>query len=490
MTTASAIAQPGGPLERAGAVAPVADAQAFSLALTGADLQGAEQPQQPAFPALIPPSGARLAPPGLLIPDLGDVPSASAVTSGLPTDISAPSDTIASDIVKVQVSAATLSSSIGPMEGEQPAAAPEAGVGGEPEAMPPADPRAALAAGLQAKHPAGQATGRKPAAENSDQAKECQQDTGEPSGAMASDSGLPASDAVIPEAVPIQARAAHSGKRHGADKHEREEQSSPLTLPSAESGAAPPASQGVQPAGQAAKERQLSGDPGDGFSQPLAAAANTRAHMSASLELPSPDAASAQAPGEQGAPMPVRSDLPPPGLDKPQPGSFAVHSQHNQRTDVLPPALAQPAAAVISARQGIGKSLGVEIARTMASGQEQILVRLDPKDLGQLDIRLTFDPTGELRAVVTTTTTASADIIRQDLPTLLRGLSDAGVRVDDKSIRFELQSDTHSGSGQGQSYAGGQQSRRGTGGNEQQQEEEVVYAMRPWRAGGQFELRA
>jgi flagellar hook-length control protein FliK len=185
-----------------------------------------------------------------------------------------------------------------------------------------------------------------------------------------------------------------------------------------------------------------------------------------------------------------RPNLPNLTSEKAQPGILDTQTSRYLQLDARPAAVPSTVEAVIAARNGVGRSLGLEIARTMADGKHQIFVRLDPKELGQLDVRLSFDSSGELRAVVTTTTASSADLIRQDMPSLLRSLSDAGVRVDDRSIRLDLQSGAQSGSGQGHSHKNDQRSRQYPANKEQQQDEDLTYITRRWRAGSQVELRA
>lgn len=114
-----------------------------------------------------------------------------------------------------------------------------------------------------------------------------------------------------------------------------------------------------------------------------------------------------------------------------------------------------PAAAqhlpVATARPGqIGREMGVEIARQITAGKEELCVRLDPAELGRIDVRMSFERDGGLRAVVTAESSIALDMLRRDAGDLTRALVDAGVRADAGSFRF----DGRSGDGQrGQSQA-------------------------------------
>lgn len=153
--------------------------------------------------------------------------------------------------------------------------------------------------------------------------------------------------------------------------------------------------------------------------------------------------------------------------------------------------VAQPMASALQTSRGLGKGLALEMRKSIEDGREQMRVRLDPKELGQLDVRLSFEKDGALRAVITASTAASNDLLRQELPTLVRNLSDAGVRMDAGSLRFELQSDSGGSSGQRQTFQENPRapSRNGSG-EDLRPEEDVVFGTRPWRARGQFDLRA
>jgi flagellar hook-length control protein FliK len=94
----------------------------------------------------------------------------------------------------------------------------------------------------------------------------------------------------------------------------------------------------------------------------------------------------------------------------------------------------------------MGHDMGVAIARHVRTdGGEAMTVRLDPRDLGRIEVRMHFDDDGVLRAVVSADNPASLDLLRRDSADLNRALGDAGVRADQQSLRF----DTRAGTGGG-----------------------------------------
>lgn len=106
----------------------------------------------------------------------------------------------------------------------------------------------------------------------------------------------------------------------------------------------------------------------------------------------------------------------------------------------------------VSIRAGtFGTDVGVAIARALDNGpdgaRDALLIRLDPRHMGRIDVKMSFDDDGTLRAVVSADQPAALDMLRRESTHLDRALADAGVRADAQSLRFD-------GSGAG---TGGQQ---------------------------------
>ena len=113
------------------------------------------------------------------------------------------------------------------------------------------------------------------------------------------------------------------------------------------------------------------------------------------------------------------------------------HAQATTSTSAAPVA-AHTAEPVIEARPGhLGHSLGVEIARKVELGEDTLRIRLNPIELGRIEVTLAFDDKGSLQATVRTESAQAMDLLRQDAPDLARTLDQAGVRTDAQSFRFE-----------------------------------------------------
>lgn len=162
----------------------------------------------------------------------------------------------------------------------------------------------------------------------------------------------------------------------------------------------------------------------------------------------------------------------------------AVASVDSARATAAP-ALAEP---VIEARAGhLGQSLGVEIARKVELGEETLRIRLNPVELGRIEVTLAFDDKGSLQATVRTESAQAMDLLRQDAPDLARTLDQAGVRTDAQSFRFENRGGDGGGGGQ---QAQQQQQNRGQFASPDDDAAIAESIYRPIRSDGQVDLLA
>lgn len=97
--------------------------------------------------------------------------------------------------------------------------------------------------------------------------------------------------------------------------------------------------------------------------------------------------------------------------------------------------------------------VAVEVVRQISAGRNEFTIRLDPPDLGRIDVQLEFDG-GTVRAVVTTDNPQTHDFLRRDADGLARLLEMNGFKADSSAFRFDLRQD----GGQSRGFAGTQQS--------------------------------
>jgi chemotaxis protein MotD len=96
--------------------------------------------------------------------------------------------------------------------------------------------------------------------------------------------------------------------------------------------------------------------------------------------------------------------------------------------------------------------LALEIAARAQSGNTRFEIRLDPPELGRVDVRLDVDRHGQVTSRLVVEKAETLDLLRREAPELERALQQAGLKTGDSGLQFTLRD---------QSFAGGD---RDTGG--------------------------
>ena len=184
----------------------------------------------------------------------------------------------------------------------------------------------------------------------------------------------------------------------------------------------------------------------DGADTAQAASNGTRddkpVHVSApdAASLPQPDA---PAPMPQTTPAPVL----PQGLAT---ADFAVTAPAAGGTAVT--TALHIAAADTDPTPNFG-ALAVSIAARSLSGAKQFEIRLDPPELGRVDVRLSIDASGKTQAHMTADQPQTLSLLQKDAPTLTQALRDAGLDVSQSGLNFSLRGQDRqnddAGAGQG-----------------------------------------
>jgi flagellar hook-length control protein FliK len=94
--------------------------------------------------------------------------------------------------------------------------------------------------------------------------------------------------------------------------------------------------------------------------------------------------------------------------------------------------------------------LALEIAASVKSGKSRFEIRLDPADLGRIDVRVDVDRNGQMTSHLTVEKPETLSMLRQDAPQLQRALDDAGFKTGDSGLQFSLRDQSSSGQNSGQ----------------------------------------
>lgn len=90
-------------------------------------------------------------------------------------------------------------------------------------------------------------------------------------------------------------------------------------------------------------------------------------------------------------------------------------------------------------------ALAVEINRQAMNGKTQFEIRLDPPELGRLNVKLEVDGNGQTRTHMVVERGETLDMLTTDSRSLERALQQAGLKAEPGSVTFELAQDFNEG---------------------------------------------
>jgi flagellar hook-length control protein FliK len=93
--------------------------------------------------------------------------------------------------------------------------------------------------------------------------------------------------------------------------------------------------------------------------------------------------------------------------------------------------------------------LALQIAVSAQSGKSRFEIRLDPAELGRIDVRVDVDRHGQLTSHLTVEKPETLAMLRQDAPQLQRALDNAGFKTGDGGLQFSLRDQSSSGQNTG-----------------------------------------
>jgi flagellar hook-length control protein FliK len=89
--------------------------------------------------------------------------------------------------------------------------------------------------------------------------------------------------------------------------------------------------------------------------------------------------------------------------------------------------------------------LALHIAVTAQGGRSRFEIRLDPAELGRIDVRIDLDRHGQIVSHLTVEKPETLAMLRQDAPQLQRALDNAGFKTGDNGLQFSLRDQSSSG---------------------------------------------
>lgn len=85
------------------------------------------------------------------------------------------------------------------------------------------------------------------------------------------------------------------------------------------------------------------------------------------------------------------------------------------------------------------QQMAIHVQRAIAEGNERLSIRLNPQELGRIDVQLEIGSEGKLRAKVMVENPQTLEMLQKDARNLEKALQDAGLQTDQNSLSFSLQ---------------------------------------------------
>jgi flagellar hook-length control protein FliK len=118
--------------------------------------------------------------------------------------------------------------------------------------------------------------------------------------------------------------------------------------------------------------------------------------------------------------------------------ALVANTQSAAATSMTPSATSTTAAVPVA-------GLAVAIAARAQSGSNQFDIRLDPPELGRIDVRLDVDGSGQVTTHMTAERSDTLQLLQSQQPQIEQALQDAGLKTADNGLQFTLRDQSFSG---------------------------------------------
>jgi flagellar hook-length control protein FliK len=126
------------------------------------------------------------------------------------------------------------------------------------------------------------------------------------------------------------------------------------------------------------------------------------------------------------------------GAELAQSLGFTAPAQHAAPAQSTAAAHAAAAGAPAPAPAVPVANVAFEIAAQSLAGKNHFEIRLDPPELGRIDVRLEIDKDGHVKSRLIVERAETLDMLRRDAPQLERALQQAGLKTSDNALEFSL----------------------------------------------------
>lgn len=158
--------------------------------------------------------------------------------------------------------------------------------------------------------------------------------------------------------------------------------------------------------------------------------------------------------GQPDVPAPLPQSMPAPSIPHQAANAFGIAPPITAANNVTVTSSVQITTANAEAAPDLD-ALAVSVAARAMSGAKQFEIRLDPPELGRVDVRLSIDASGKTQAHMTADQPQTLNLLQKDATSLTQALRDAGLDVSQGGLNFSLRGqdrqsgDGNNGTGQG-----------------------------------------
>jgi flagellar hook-length control protein FliK len=131
------------------------------------------------------------------------------------------------------------------------------------------------------------------------------------------------------------------------------------------------------------------------------------------------------------------------------PAAGAIQAQQPGAAATTPAAATQLTATAAESASVPVSGLAMEIAASARSGKTRFEIRLDPAELGRIDVRIDIDRHGQMTSHLTVERPETLSMLRQDANQLQRALDNAGLSTGNGGLQFSLRDQSSQGQNDG-----------------------------------------
>ena len=94
-------------------------------------------------------------------------------------------------------------------------------------------------------------------------------------------------------------------------------------------------------------------------------------------------------------------------------------------------------------QSSVAEQVSVKISKVLQAGQDRITIRLNPAELGRVEVKMELTYDGRTTAVVTADNRDTLEMLRRDSSDLQRALQEGGLQLRDSDLSFNLRGEQH-----------------------------------------------